>query len=408
MIQFPIYLDNHATTRTDPRVVEAMLPYFSDKYGNPASKTHRFGLEAEEAVTQARAAVARIIGASPRELVFTSGATESNNLALKGAAAAYRSRGNRLISVATEHPAVLDPLKRLEQEGFAVTLLPVDAQGLITAEQVRAALTPHTILVSVMAANNEIGVLQPLRDIGRLCKEQGVLFHTDATQAVGKIPLDVEELGVDLLSLSAHKLYGPKGVGALYVRRREPHVRLVPQLDGGGHEHGLRSGTLPTPLIVGFGKACELAQAEMAEEAERLRQLRDRLHSGIVAELDEVQLNGDPIRRLPGNLNLAFRGVKAEALLIALRELAVSTGSACTSAERGPSHVLRALGLPEELADGSVRFGLGRFTTGEEIEWAIPYVVQAVRRLRELNPLWQMEQAQRRAAAGMSLAEGRP
>jgi cysteine desulfurase len=383
-------MDNHATTRTDPRVVEAMLPYFTEKYGNPASRTHVFGWEAEEAVKQARESVAALIGAGPREILFTSGATESNNLALKGAAWAYRDKGNHIVSVVTEHPSVLDPLKRLEQEGYEVTLLPVDRDGLITADQVAEAITPKTILVSVMAANNEIGVLQPLEAIGKVCKECGVLLHTDATQAVGKIPIDVEELGVDLLSLSAHKFYGPKGVGALYVRKRNPHVRLLPLLDGGGHEQGLRSGTLPTPLIVGLGKACEIAQAEMQGEAERVGNLRDRLWQGLSNRLDDVILNGHPTRRLPGNLNVSFRYIRADALLVTLRNLAVSSGSACTSAEVRPSHVLLGLGLDEELAHASVRFGLGRFNTQEEVDWAVEYVAEAVRKLRRMNPLYQM------------------
>ncbi|MCS6976552.1 MAG: IscS subfamily cysteine desulfurase [Gemmatales bacterium] len=393
MLRLPVYMDNHATTRTDPRVVEAMLPFFTEKYGNPASRTHVFGWEAEEAVKQARQAVAALIGAGPREIIFTSGATESNNLALKGVAWAYRERGNHIVSVVTEHPSVLDPLKRLEQEGFRVTLLPVDRDGLISSDQVVDALTPQTILVSVMAANNEIGVLQPLEAIGKVCKERGVLFHTDATQAVGKIPLDVEALGVDLLSLSAHKFYGPKGVGALYVRKRNPYVRLMPLLDGGGHEQGLRSGTLPTPLIVGLGRACELAQAEMHDEAERVRSLRDRLWQGLSSRLDEVILNGHPTRRLPGNLNVSFRYIRADALLVSLRNLAVSSGSACTSAEVRPSHVLLALGLEEDLAHASVRFGIGRFNTEEEVDWAIEYVAEAVTKLRRMNPLYQMAHA---------------
>lgn len=393
MLRLPVYMDNHATTRTDPRVVEAMLPFFTEKYGNPASRTHVFGWEAEEAVKQARQAVAALIGAGPREIIFTSGATESNNLALKGVAWAYRERGNHIVSVVTEHPSVLDPLKRLEQEGFRVTLLPVDRDGLISPDQVVDALTPQTILVSVMAANNEIGVLQPLEAIGKVCKERGVLFHTDATQAVGKIPLDVEALGVDLLSLSAHKFYGPKGVGALYVRKRNPYVRLMPLLDGGGHEQGLRSGTLPTPLIVGLGRACELAQAEMHDEAERVRSLRDRLWQGLSSRLDEVILNGHPTRRLPGNLNVSFRYIRADALLVSLRNLAVSSGSACTSAEVRPSHVLLALGLEEDLAHASVRFGIGRFNTEEEVDWAIEYVAEAVTKLRRMNPLYQMAHA---------------
>ena len=390
MVHLPIYLDNHATTRTDPRVVEAMLPFVTETYGNPASKNHRFGWEADEAVKAARAQVAELIGASPREIVFTSGATESNNLALKGAAHAYRADGDHLITTAAEHKAVLDPCKRLEHEGFQVTVLPVDRYGLVDPEQIAAAITDRTILVSVMAANNEIGTLQPIQEIGRLCKKRGVLFHTDAAQAVGKIPLDVEEMGIDLLSISAHKLYGPKGIGALYVRRGSPRVRLEPQIDGGGHEHGLRSGTLPTPLIVGFGRACDIARHEMADEAARLLRLRERLYQGLTRALSDLGLNGHPTQRLPGNLNLSFAGVKGEALLVELKDVAVSTGSACTTANLAPSHVLKAIGLPDDLADASLRFGLGRFTTAEEIDWVIDRVAAAVTRLRSLNPLWEV------------------
>jgi cysteine desulfurase len=390
MLQLPIYLDNNATTRTDPRVLEALLPYFTERYGNAASRHHSFGRAAEMAVEQAREQVAELIGASSREIVFTSGATESDNLALKGAAAMYRRKGDHLVTVATEHKAVLDPCKRLERDGFRVTVLPVDRFGQISAEQVAAALTDKTILVSVMAANNEVGTLQPLREIGRLCKERGVLFHSDAAQAAGKIPLDVTDLGVDLLSLSAHKMYGPKGIGALYVRRRDPHVRLEPLLDGGGHERGLRSGTLPVPLVVGFGRACELCRAEMTEEAQRLTSLRERLRSGIQDRLESVQLNGHPTERLPNNLNLSFAFVDGEALMMAVRDVAVSSGSACTSAEPEPSYVLRAMGVPDALARASLRFGLGRFTTEEEINYAANAFVAAVERLRGISPEYEM------------------
>jgi cysteine desulfurase len=390
MVHLPIYLDNNATTRTDPRVLEVMLPYFMEHYGNAASRTHVFGWKAEEAVQQAREQIAELIGASAREIVFTSGATESNNLALKGAAAMLRQRGDHIITVQTEHKAVLDPCRRLKRDGFRVTFLPVDRFGRVSAEQVAQALTEKTILVSVMAANNEIGTLQPIGEIGRLCKQRGVLFHTDAAQAAGKLPLDVEEMGIDLLSLSAHKIYGPKGVGALYVRRRGPHVRLEPLLDGGGHERGMRSGTLPVPLIVGFGRACTLCQQEMGQEAERLTRLRRRLHEGIEAQVSAVHLNGHPTERLPGNLNLSFAGVRGEALLMALRNVAVSSGSACTSAEPEPSYVLRALGVPEELAQASIRFGLGRFTTEEEIDYVRDEVARQVARLRALDPLYAM------------------
>jgi cysteine desulfurase len=390
MVQTPVYMDNNATTRTDPRVVEAMLPYFTERYGNAASLTHSFGRQAEEAVEEARARIAELIGAQARDLVFTSGATESDNLALKGVAAMYRSRGNHVLTAVTEHKAVLDTAHRLEREGFRVTFLPVDAFGRVSAEQVAEALTEQTILVSIMAANNEVGTLHPIRAIGRLCKERGVLFHTDAAQAAGHVPLDVEDMGIDLLSLSAHKMYGPKGVGALYVRRREPRVRLEPLLDGGGHERGMRSGTLPVPLIIGFARACDLCREEMTTEIPRLTGLRERLHWGIQEQLAEVSLNGHPSERLPGNLNLSFAGVKGEALLMSLRDLAVSSGSACTSASVEPSYVLRALGVPEELAHGSLRFGLGRFTTEEEVDFAITEVVRSVQRLRALNPLYAM------------------
>jgi cysteine desulfurase len=385
-----IYMDNNATTRTDPRVVEAMLPYFSDHYGNAASRNHAFGWEAEAAVDRAREQVAQLIGATPRDIVFTSGATESDNLALKGVAAMYRHQGRHLVTVATEHHAVLDPARRLEREGFRVTFLPVDQYGRVSVEQVAEAITAETILVSVMAANNEIGTLQPIRAIGRLCKERGVLFHTDAAQAAGKVPLDVEDMGIDLMSLSAHKMYGPKGTGALYVRRREPRVRLEPMLDGGGHERGLRSGTLPVPLIVGFGKACALCQEEMEPEGRRLADLRERLREGIQGRLEGVVLNGHPTERLPGNLNLSFEFVEGEALLMAMRNVAVSSGSACTSASLEPSYVLRALGVGDDLARGSLRFGLGRFTTAAEVDEVAGDVVRAVRHLRSLSPLYEM------------------
>jgi cysteine desulfurase len=387
-----IYLDNHATTRTDPRVLEQMLPYFTEHYGNAASRHHRFGRVAEEAVQQGREAVAALIGASAREIVFTSGATEANNLAIKGVAGMYRSRGNHLITQATEHHAVLDPMKRLEREGFQVTVLPVDRHGQVSASQVAEALTEKTILVSVMAANNEVGTLQPIQEIGQLCKERGVLFHTDMVQAAGKIPLDVEALGVDLASLSAHKMYGPKGVGALYVRRRDPHVRLEPLFDGGGHERGMRSGTLPVPLIVGFGKACALYQEEGKTEAERLLALREQLQRKILEQVDEVACNGHASAHLPGNLNLSFAHVKGEALLMGLEAagVAVSSGSACTSASVEPSYVLRAMGVDDELAHASIRFGIGRFNTPEEIDRVAAAVVNVVKRLRSLNPLYAM------------------
>jgi len=397
MVNLPIYFDNNSTTRTDPRVVEAMLPFFTEHYGNAASRTHSFGHKAEEAVEQARQQIATLIGASPKLIVFTSGATESDNLALKGVAAMYRRKGNHLITVCTEHKAVLDPCKRLQREGFEVTFLPVDRDGRISPEQVADALTEKTILVSVMAANNEIGTLQPIAAIGRLCKERGVLFHTDAAQAGGKIPLDVEALGVDLMSLSAHKMYGPKGVGALYVRRQGPHVRLEPLFDGGGHERGMRSGTLPVPSVVGFGKACELCQAEMSAESERLFALRERLRRSIQERLSDTLLNGHATERLPGNLNLSFAYVQGEALMMAMRNVAVSSGSACTSASVEPSYVLRALGVSDDLAHSSIRFGLGRFNTAEEVDFVIAEVVRHVERLRALSPDYEMAQAGRRS-----------
>lgn len=390
MLRLPIYLDNHATTRVDPRVVEAMLPYFTEHFGNAASRHHAFGWKAEEGVDAARAQVAELIGAGARDIIFTSGATESDNLALKGVASMQRGKGNHVVTVATEHKAVIDTCKRLEHDGFQVTYLPVDDQGLITAEQVAAALTERTILVSVMAANNEIGVLQPIADIGRLCKERGVLFHTDAVQAAGKVPLDVEAAGIDLLSLSAHKMYGPKGVGALYVRRTSPRVRLEPMIDGGGHERGLRSGTLNVPGIVGFGKACELCRREMAAEAKYLTALRDRLDRGIREQLDEVRLNGHPTQRLPGNWNLSFAYVEGEALMMGMKDVAVSSGSACTSASIEPSYVLRALGISDDLARSSIRFGLGRYNTEEEIDHVIGEVVRVMNHLREISPLYEM------------------
>lgn len=389
-MKLPIYMDYHATTPVDPRVLRVMLPYFSEKFGNPASRNHRFGWEAEEAVERARKQVAELIGAQPKEIVFTSGATESDNLALKGVAEAYRHRGDHIITVATEHKAVLDSARRLEAQGFRVTYLPVRPDGLIDLDQLRAAITDRTILISVMYANNEIGVVQPIREIGRIAKEKGVLFHTDAVQAAGKIPIDVEADGIDLASLSAHKMYGPKGIGALYVRRRNPRVELVPLIDGGGHERGLRSGTLNVPAIVGFGEACAICRREMPEESQRLRQLRDRLLNQILAELDEVYINGSMEHRLPNNLNLSFRYVDAEALLTALPDVALSSGAACSSANLEPSHVLRALGRGDDLVHSSIRFGLGRFTTQEEVDYVAGRIVEAVKKLRELSPAYEL------------------
>lgn len=392
----PIYMDNHATTRVDPRVVEAMLPFFTETFGNPASTTHEFGLAAKAAVDEARESIAASIGARPKEIVFTSGATESNNLAIRGVAERLQAKGRHLVSLTTEHPAVLDPLARLADRGFEVTLLPViqapsAEAGRIQVEQVTEALRDDTILVSIMLANNEIGAIAPLEAIGRLCKEREVLLHSDATQAVGKIPVGVDQLGVDLMSFSSHKIYGPKGIGALYVRSRGPRVRLEPLLYGGGHESGLRSGTVNVPGIVGFARALELCVEEMPAESERLRTLRDRLYEGFATTLSEVRLNGPaltpPEWRLPGNLNVSFSGVDGESLLLVLKNLAVSTGSACTSALPEPSHVLRALGLSDSAAGSSVRFGLGRFNTAEEVEQVIAAISTAFRQLRQMSSL---------------------
>jgi cysteine desulfurase len=396
-MKLPIYMDNNSTTRVDPRVVEALLPYFTEHYGNAASRSHAYGWEAEAAVEEAREQVATIIGAGAKEVIFTSGATESNNLALKGAAAMYKKKGNHIITQATEHKAVLDPCKRLERDGFQVTMLPVDRYGQVHPEQVREALTDKTILVSIMAANNEIGTLQPLKGIGKLCKEKGVLFHTDAVQAIGKVPVDVEEMGIDLLSMTAHKVYGPKGVGALYVRKRDPRVRLEPIIDGGGHERGMRSGTLAVPNIVGFGAACEIARRELPEESKRLTRLRERLRESIMDRLPESYLNGHPTERLPGNANISFAYVEGEGLMMGIKDVAVSSGSACTSASLEPSYVLRALGVGDELAHSSIRFGLGRFTTEAEVDFVADLVVREVNRLREMSPLYEM------ALAGVDL-----
>jgi len=396
-LQLPIYMDNQATTQVDPRVVEAMLPYFTTHFGNAASRTHSFGRQAEEAVDHARGQLARLIGATTaKEIVLTSGATESDNLAIKGAAHMLRDSGaggrDHIITVNTEHKAVLDSCMALEREGFHVTYLPVDKDGLITAAQLAAAITDRTLLVAVMAVNNEIGVVQPLAEIGRLCHERGVLFFCDAAQAVGKIPIDVEAMQIDLLAFTAHKMYGPKGIGALYVRRKGPRVRLDPLLHGGGHERGLRSGTLAVPLIVAFGAAAEIAQQEMAVEAERLLKLRHRLHEGLTSQLDHVYLNGHATHRIPGNLNVSFAYVEGESLLMGISDIAVSSGSACTSASLEPSYVLKALGVHDELAHTSIRFGIGRFNTEEQVDYTVRRVVETVTRLREMSPLWEMVQ----------------
>jgi cysteine desulfurase len=384
-IKLPIYMDNHATTRVDPHVVEAMLPYFTEKYGNAASRNHEFGWKAEEAVENGRADVARLIHATPREIVFTSGATESINLALKGVAEAHRGKGNHIITQATEHKAVLDTCKHLEKYGVEVTYLPVEKDGRINLDDLRRALTPNTILISIMYANNEIGMVQPITEIGKIAKQSGVLFHVDAAQAAGKIPVDVLADGIDLLSITAHKMYGPKGVGALYVRRKNPRVQIPALLDGGGHERGMRSGTLNVPGIVGFGKACEICEAEMQSESERLRRLRDKLKDAIEMGLDDTHINGSLDRRLPHNINISFANVESDALLMGIGDVAVSNGSACTSATIEPSHVLKALGVSDDLAHSSIRFGLGRFNTEEEVDYAATRVVETVKRLRELS-----------------------
>jgi len=389
-VQLPIYMDNQATTRVDPRVLEAMLPYFSDTFGNAASRNHSFGWEAEKAVEKAREQIANLIGASSKEIIFTSGATESNNLAIKGIAEMYRERGNHIITQVTEHKAVLDTCKRLEKSGCRVTYLPVKADGLIDLEQLKAAFTDQTILVSIMFANNEIGVIQPVAEIGKLCHERNIIFHTDAVQGAGKVPIDVQAMNIDVLSLSGHKIYGPKGIGALYVRRRGPRVQIAEQINGGGHERGMRSGTLNVPGIVGLGAACELAQNDMAEESARLTRLRDRLRAKIEAAVDHTHVNGNWEHRIPGNLNLSFLYVEGESLLMGINDIAVSSGSACTSATLEPSYVLKALGLGDDVAHSSIRFGLGRFNTEAEVEYVADKVIEVVNHLRELSPLYEM------------------
>jgi cysteine desulfurase len=390
MMKFPIYMDNNATTRTDSRVVQAMLPFFTEHFGNAGSRNHVFGWEAEEAVEDAREKVARLVGASGKEIIFTSGATESNNLAIKGVAQMYKKKGNHIITAKTEHKAVIDPCKRLERDGYQVTFLDVDRYGRVSAEQIAQAMTDKTILVTIMAANNEIGTLNPIKEIGKLCKQKGVLFHTDAVQAVGKVPINAEEMGIDLMSMSGHKIYGPKGAGALYVRRKDPRVRLEPMIDGGGQERGMRSGTLAVTNIVGLATACDLCRQEMPEESKRLLSLRERLRTGIMSRLEEVYLNGHPTERLPGNLNLSFAYVEGEAMMMGIKQVAVSSGSACTSASLEPSYVLKALGVGDELAHSSIRFGLGRFNTQEEIDFVIEDVTKAVTHLREMSPLYEM------------------
>ncbi len=389
-MKLPIYLDNHSTTPCDPRVLEMMLPYFTEKFGNAASRNHSFGWEVEEAVEVARKQIAHLIHADAKEIIFTSGATESDNLALQGVVEMYREKGDHIITSSTEHRAVIDTAKYLEKKGFKVTFLPVDKAGMVSPDDVRNAITDKTILISIMMANNEIGTINPVAAIGKVAKEKGVLFHCDATQGVGKIPVDVQEMGIDLMSFTAHKIYGPKGVGALYVRRKAPRVRLEAMMYGGGHERGMRSGTLPVPLIVGFGKACELCEQEMPTESVRMTKMRDRLQEGIMSQMDEVYLNGHPTERLPNNLNISFAYVEGEALLMGVKEIALSSGSACTSATLEPSYVLRALGVGSDLAHSSIRFGLGRFNIDEEVEYTIDRMIKAVTHLREMSPLYEM------------------
>jgi cysteine desulfurase len=386
----PIYLDNHATTQMDPRVLQAMLPYFTEYFGNAASRNHEFGWLAEQAVDKARKQIADLVGASPREIIFTSGATESDNLAIKGVAEMYAEKGNHIITAATEHKAVLDTCKKLEKLGYRVTYLPVKGDGLVDLDMLREAITDKTILVTIMYANNEIGVIQPVAEIGKICREKGVLFHTDGVQAIGKVPVDVNKDNIDLMSITAHKLYGPKGVGALYVRRKAPRVQLTAQMDGGGHERGMRSGTLNVPGIVGLGEACAICQQEMPEETKRLRYLRDKLKSKLEAGLDEIYLNGSWEHRLPHSLNLSFAYVEGESLLMGINDVAVSSGSACTSATLEPSYVLKALGLGDDIAHSSIRFGIGRFNTEEEIVYVADKLIDVVRKLRELSPLYEM------------------
>ena len=390
MVKLPIYMDNHATTPLDPRVLEAMMPYLTDQFGNAASRNHKFGWEAEEAVEEARRQIAALIGADAREIVFTSGATESDNLAVKGVAWMYREKGDHIITAVTEHKAILDTCKHLEKEGFRVTFLPVDSKGLVDLDDLRKAITDKTILISIMTANNEVGVIQDIKAIGKIARERGVLFHTDAVQAAGKVPFSVNEMNVDIASLSAHKFYGPKGVGALYVRRRNPRVLLTPIIDGGGHERGMRSGTLNVPGIVGFGKAAQISREELPQESAEMFRLRERLRTTLERELDEIYINGDLQRRLPGNLNMSFAYVEGESLLMGINDVAVSSGSACTSASLEPSYVLKALGVGEDLAHTSIRFGIGRFNTEEEVDYVAGRVTEVVRRLRELSPLYEM------------------
>jgi cysteine desulfurase len=388
---FPLYFDAQATNQMDPAVLEAMLPFFTTKFGNPHSRSHLYGWEAEEAVEIARAQVAKLIGADPREIIFTSGATESNNLGIKGVSRFYKDKKNHIITVATEHKCVLDTCRHLAEEGFKITYLPVQKNGLIDLDMLRDAITTETCIVSIMAVNNEIGVIQPLKEIGAICREKGAFFHSDIAQGFGKVPIDVNECNIDLASISGHKIYGPKGIGALFVRRK-PRVRLMPIINGGGQERGLRSGTLPTPMIVGLGKAAEIAHNLMPNEHKKIETLSKRLYDKITKAIAEVHLNGDAVQRYPGNLNLSFAYVEGESMILAIKDLAVSSGSACTSSSLEPSYVLRALGVSEDLAHTSIRFGINRFTTEEEVDFAAALVISKVNNLREMSPLWEMVQ----------------
>jgi cysteine desulfurase len=391
-MKLPIYMDNHATTPCDRRVADAMMPYLVEHFGNAASRNHPFGWTAEEAVERAREQVGALIGASAKEIIFTSGATESDNMAIKGAIEFYASKGRHIVTSPIEHKAIIDTVRHLERSGAEITWLPVNADGVVDPADVAKAIRPDTVIVSVMHGNNEVGTINPLAEIGRICKKAGVLFHTDAAQTAGKIPIDVEAMGIDLLSISGHKMYGPKGIGALYVRRKNPRVRIAPMMHGGGHERGMRSGTLPVHQIVGLGMAAEIARTEMPAEIERTRGLRDRLLTRLQANIPEVLVNGSLERRMPGSLNVSFTFVEGESLLMALRDVAVSSGSACTSASLEPSYVLRALGIDDENAHSSIRFGIGRFNTEEEIDYVADLVIRSVARLRELSPLWEMHQ----------------
>lgn len=390
-LKLPVYMDYQATTPMDPRVFEEMTPYFVEKFGNPHSRGHKYGWEAEAACEKAREQVADLIGANPKEIIFTSGATESNNMALKGIAKFYGAKKNHIITCTTEHKCVIDTCRHLEREGMEVTYLPVDNEGIIDLEKLKKAITDKTAIVSIMAVNNEIGVIQPIKEIGAICRERGVFFHTDAAQAFGKIPLNVEEMNIDLMSISGHKIYGPKGVGALFVRRR-PRVRLVPLINGGGQERGFRSGTLPVPMVVGLGKAAEIARLEMGAENERIAKLYDKLYNSLVSNIKDVYLNGHAEKRIKTNLNLSFAYIEGESMIMSIKDLAVSSGSACTSASLEPSYVLRAIGVGEDLAHTSIRFGIGRFTTEEEVDFAIEKVTGAIDRLRDMSPLWEMAQ----------------